>query len=271
MAPDREDTDMTTPPGTPGPQPADATQSLPAPPAPGPDPVPPPAGPAPAWRPTAPASLVPPSAPPAQAWPPPDPTHPARPAAPPPYGPGAAAPPPYGPGPGPAPAPAAPPAPRRRGPLRILGRAVVVLVILGALAGTTAWGFTNRASAERWRDRSRAADADLERALARVEATSAEVDDARQRLRDLAAEKAGETDQNRILSDIVAAAPEVTAAMRDCQQETTDLANDIIAQLGVPEPDVAGLQERADQVNATCGDALEQAGDLEAAIDELGL
>jgi chromosome segregation ATPase len=152
-----------------------------------------------------------------------------------------------------------------------VGRALVVLVVLGALAGTTAWGFANRSSAQDWKERSEASDADLERALARVESTSAEVDDARQRLRDLAAEKAGETDQNRILSEIVAAAPEVTAGMRDCQQETTALANDLIALIGTPQPDVQALQDRVDDVNRVCADALQAAADLESAIDELGI
>lgn len=154
---------------------------------------------------------------------------------------------------------------------RIVGRALLVLVVIGALAGTTAWGFVNRASAERWRDRSEAADADLREALDRVDATSSELEDARTRLRDLANENAGETDRNRILSDIVAQAPEVTAALADCQQQTTDLANDIIAAFGDPAPDTAGLQQRTDEVNEVCADALDQAQELEAAIEALGI
>ncbi|QYG94941.1 hypothetical protein HC251_22590 [Iamia sp. SCSIO 61187] len=174
-----------------------------------------------------------------------------------PSGPPSSAPPP-GPSPG-----------RPRG--RIVGRALLVLVVIGALAGTTAWGFVNRSSAERWRDRSEAADADLREALDRVDATSSELEDARTRLRDLANENAGETDRNRILSDIVAQAPEVTAALADCQQQTTDLANDIIAAFGDPAPDAAGLQERTDEVNEVCEDALDQAQELEAAIEALGI
>lgn len=171
---------------------------------------------------------------------------------------GASSAPPPGPTPG-----------RPRG--RIVGRALLVLVVVGALAGTTAWGFVNRSSAERWRDRSEAADADLREALDRVDATSSELEDARTRLRDLANENAGETDRNRILSDIVARAPEVTAALADCQQQTTDLANDIIAAFGDPAPDTAGLQQRTDEVNEVCADALEQAQELEAAIEALGI
>jgi succinate dehydrogenase/fumarate reductase flavoprotein subunit len=152
-----------------------------------------------------------------------------------------------------------------------VGRALLVLVVIGALAGTTAWGFVNRSSAERWRDRSEAADADLREALDRVDATSSELEDARTRLRDLANENAGETDRNRILSDIVAQAPEVTAALADCQQQTTDLANDIIAAFGDPAPDTAGLQQRTDEVNEVCADALDQAQELEAAIEALGI
>ncbi|HXH56525.1 hypothetical protein [Iamia sp.] len=152
-----------------------------------------------------------------------------------------------------------------------MGRAVVVLVVIGALAGTTAWGFANRSSAERWKDRSEASDARLRDSLDRVETTGTELEDARERLRDLAAEKAGESDLNRILADIVTQAPEVTEAMRDCQSETTDLANDIIAAFGDPEPDLAAFEERTDEVNTTCEDALDAATALEESIDELGL
>ncbi len=158
-----------------------------------------------------------------------------------------------------------------RGRLRILGRALVVLAVLGALGGLTAWGLANRSSAQEWRDRSEAADARLEESLDRVESTSAEVDDAREQLRELAAEKAGETDRNRILSEIVAQAPEVTAALRDCQQETTDLTNDIIASVGDPAADVAAIQRRIAEVNDICDDALAESAALEDSIDELGL
>jgi len=188
-------------------------------------------------------------------------------------GPVPASPPPAGPPP-PAGAPSAPPAapppaPRRR--LRILGRAVLVLVVIGALAGTTAWGFTNRSSAEKWRDRSEAADAHLTASLERVEETSAALEDARTRLRALAADNADETDRNRLLSEIVRQAPEVTEVMRDCQEQTTDLANDIIAAYGDPAADIPALQDRADDVNRTCDDALEAATALEESIDALGL
>ncbi|HYI62402.1 MAG TPA: hypothetical protein VEW93_11435 [Acidimicrobiales bacterium] len=152
-----------------------------------------------------------------------------------------------------------------------MGRALLVLLVIGALAGTTAWGLTNRSSAERWRDRSEAADADLEASIGRLESTSALLEDARQRLRDLAAESAGQTDQNRILSEVVAAAPEVTSAMRQCQEETTELANDVLADLGNPNADRVALQERVDEVNDTCAQALDAAAELEATIDELGL
>ncbi|HEX7131330.1 MAG TPA: hypothetical protein VF228_02070 [Iamia sp.] len=178
--------------------------------------------------------------------------------------------PPAGGGYTPPPAPA-PPAPGGRRQGRILGRALLVLVVIGALAGTTAWGFVNRSSAEEWKERSEAADADLEEALERVEVTGADLEDARARLRDLANEKAGETDRNRILSEIVAQAPEVTAALADCQQETTALANDIIAAFGDPAADVAGLQARTDEVNEICAAALEQAEQLEDSIDALGI
>ncbi len=156
-------------------------------------------------------------------------------------------------------------------PLRILGQALVVLVVLGALGGLTAWGVANRASAERWRDRSEAADDRLRQSLDRVEATSAEVDDARSRLRDLAAAKAGETDRNRVLSDIVAQAPEVTAALRGCQQETTELTNEVLASVGDPSADVAEIQRRIRAVNAICDDALAASSELEDSIDELGI
>jgi chromosome segregation ATPase len=143
--------------------------------------------------------------------------------------------------------------------------------VIAALAGTTAWGFVNRSSAEEWRDRSEAADADLREALDRLEATSSDLDDARTRLRDLANENAGETDRNRILSDIVAQAPAVTAALADCQQMTAELANDIIALLGDPQADTTGLPERTDEVNEVCADALDQAQALEDAIEGLGI
>ena len=161
--------------------------------------------------------------------------------------------------------------PGGRGRLRIVGRALVVLVVLAALGGLTAWGLANRSSAQEWRERSEAADARLEESLDQVETTAAEVDDAREQLRELAAEKAGETDRNRILSDIVAQAPEVTAALRDCQQETTDLTNDIIASVGDPSADVASIQRRISEVNDICDDALAESSALEDSIDELGL
>ena len=69
-------------------------------------------------------------------------------------------------------------------------------------------------SAQEWQERSERADAALVESLAEVESTRAEVEDARQRLRDLAAEKADETDRNRILSEIVSQAPVVTDGMR---------------------------------------------------------
>lgn len=247
---------MTHPPAAPGPAEGPATQSFPA----GGAPPPPP-----------PEHRQPPAAPtpqgPQQAWGPGP--------FPPPPGYGAPQPPAVAPGPAPAAAPVTPSGPvgapptRRRG--RIVGRAVLVLVVIGALAGTTAWGFVNRSSAQEWKERSQAADADLERALARVASTEEELEESRQRLRELANEAAGETDLNRILSDIVEQAPEVTAALADCQQETTDLANDIIAAFDDPAADVTELQLRTDEVNEICETALTQAEELEAAIDELGL
>lgn len=196
------------------------------------------------------------------------------PAGPPPTGPtggapqGGAAPGPYGYAPAGPPTQAAPVAPRRTA--RILGRALLVLVVVAALGATTAWGFANRSSAQEWKERSERADAALADSLAEVETTRAEVEDARQRLRDLAAEKADETDRNRILSEIVSQAPVVTDAMRQCQQETTDLANEIIGSFGDPEA-VPAIQARIDEVNDICAEALDAANALEASIDELGL
>lgn len=146
-----------------------------------------------------------------------------------------------------------------------------MLVVVGALAGTTAWGFSNRSSAEKWRERSEAADARLTESLDRVEESAVEVDEARERLRDLAAEKAGETDRNRILSEIVAQAPDVTSALRDCQQETTSLTNDILAAIGDPSADIAAIQVDIRQVNGICEDALAASSALEDSIDELGI
>jgi hypothetical protein len=204
-----------------------------------------------------------------------DPTHgyAAAPAAGYPAGPtgGAAGDPAGAPGGGPPPAPIAPSSGRRGGKGRIAGRALLVLVVIGALAGATAWGFVNRSSAERWRDRSETADAALEESLERVEVTSGDLEDAQTRLHDLANEKAGETDRNRILSEIVAQAPEVTSALADCQQETTDLANDIIAAFGDPAADAAAFQDRIGEVNETCETALAQAEDLVATIEGLGI
>lgn len=232
---------------------------------------------------------------PAGGAPPPPPTAPAGAKAAPGYGPGTGAAAGYGYGPSPAggagggdvtgvaaaaggsgygyggPGPAAPPVAGRPRRGRILGRALLVLVVIGALAGTTAWGFVNRSSAERWKERSEAADADLREALDRVEVTQADLEDARTRLRELANEKAGETDRNRILSEIVAQAPEVTAALAECQQETTILANDILSTRGDPAADVAGLQDRVDDVNQICAAALDQAQELEASIEALGI
>ncbi len=189
---------------------------------------------------------------------------------------------PVAPGPAPAATPWTAPAPGHepavpapatggRSTGRILGRAVVVLVVVGLLAATTAWGFVNRRSAEQWRDRSEAAEADLARSLERVESTQVDLAAAQVRLRELANEKAGEVDQNRVLSEIVAQAPEVTAALAECQAETAALANDLIAAFGDPEgADVADLRERTDEVNDICGDALAQAESLEDTIDGLG-
>lgn len=144
-------------------------------------------------------------------------------------------------------------------------------MVIGALAATTAWGFANRSSAERWRDRSEAADARLSESLDRVETTTEEVEETRARLRDLAAESAGATDRNRILSEVVAQAPEVTSALRDCQQETTALTNDIIGAIGDPAADLAALRRRIGVVNGLCEDALTAATTLEETIDELGI
>ena len=131
-------------------------------------------------------------------------------------------------------------------------------------------GFANRSSAQRWKERSERADAALEESLAEVESTRAEVEDARERLRDLAARTADETDRNRILSEIVSQAPDVTEAMRQCQQETTALANEIIGSFGDPEA-VPAIEIRIDEVNEICEEALDAASTLEASIDELGL
>ncbi|HEV7723258.1 MAG TPA: hypothetical protein VGO60_18350 [Iamia sp.] len=252
--------------GPPPGHPADPTQGYPAGPTQGY-----PAGPAPGYA-------VDPShgyaAGPTQGYPA-DPTHgyAAAPAAGYPAGPtgGAAGDPAGAPGGGPPPAPIAPSSGRRGGKGRIAGRALLVLVVIGALAGATAWGFVNRSSAERWRDRSETADAALEESLERVEVTSGDLEDAQTRLHDLANEKAGETDRNRILSEIVAQAPEVTSALADCQQETTDLANDIIAAFGDPAADAAAFQDRIGEVNETCETALAQAEDLVATIEGLGI
>lgn len=172
--------------------------------------------------------------------------------------------------PDPAPAPVAPAPPRRSG--RVLGRALLVLLVIGALAGTTAWGFVNRSSAEEWRDRAEGNEEDLRTALDRVDETQGELDDATERLRDLANESAGETDRNRILQELVAQAPDVTAALADCQQLTADLANDLIQALeAATPPDQATLQDQADEVNDTCEDALSQAQALQDQIDALGI
>ncbi len=164
---------------------------------------------------------------------------------------------------------AGPVPPRRTG--RVLGRALAVLVVVGALAGTTAWGLVNRSSAEKWRDRAEAAEADLRTALDRVEATEADLVAAQERLRDLANQSAGETDRNRILAEVVAQAPAVTDALSDCQNRTADLANDLIAALGDPQPDLVDLRARTNTVNAVCADALGRARDLERQIDALGI
>lgn len=248
---------MTHPPAAPGPPGGhDATQSFPA----GGAPPPPPPDPGPA-----PASSGPPPSGYDQTLVGPTPAATAYGAPPQGYG--------YGPSPdaptGPPPAPA--PRGREGGRGRIVGRALLVLVVIGALAGTTAWGFVNRSSAEQWRDRSEEADADLRESLDRIELTEGELEDAQTRLRELANEKAGETDRNRILSEIVAQAPEVTDALADCQQETAALANDIIATLGDPNADLSGLEARTDEVNDICNEALDQAEALEQSIDELGL
>lgn len=239
------------PPSPPGPSPAGPDPTLVGPDpwgaaAPGPDPVAP--GPAPAAAP----------------W------GTGAPGTPPPYGSGGAGA-PGGPA-GPAtPHGGAPRSSSARTPGRIVGRAVVVLVVVGLLVAATAWGFVNRRSAEEWRDRAETAEEDLTRSLDRVEATQTELADAQVRLRELANEKAGEVDQNRILTEIVAQAPDVTAALADCQAETASLANDLIAAFGDPEgANVAGLQDRTDEVNDICNDALAQAEALEDTIDGLG-
>lgn len=169
--------------------------------------------------------------------------------------------------------PTAPPtgaaSPRRRGPLRIAGRALVVLLVVAALGGALAWGFTNRASAEKWRDRSERAEADLRRSLDRIEDTTTELEAANDRARELANEKAGETDRNRILSDVVDQAPQVTDGLARCQRLTTDLANDLLGAADDATADRPALQRRIDDVNQVCAEALQAAEDLEATIDGL--
>jgi len=158
---------------------------------------------------------------------------------------------------------------RRRSPLRILGRALVVLLVVGAIGGSLAWGFTNRSSAQQWKERSERADADLRRSLDRIEGTTAELEAANDRARELANEKAGETDRNRILSEVVNQAPIVTDDLAECQQLTTELANDLIAATNDPDADQAALQRRIDSVNDICADALRAAEALEETIDAL--
>lgn len=173
--------------------------------------------------------------------------------------------------PGAAPTTSAPAAgaPRRRGPVRIFGRALLVLLIVGALGGALAWGFANRSSAEKWQARSERADANLRRSLDRIEDTTVELEAANERARELANEKAGETDLNRILSEVVNQAPEVTDDLAECQRLTTELANDLIAATNDPNVDRVALQERIDDVNQICADALQAAEDLEETIDAL--
>lgn len=165
--------------------------------------------------------------------------------------------------------PSSPTPSRRTG--RVVLRAVAVLAVVAALAGLTAWGITNRSSAQDWRDRSEATDARLQTRLAQLSKTNDDLADTRRRLARVASEKAGITDQRELLERIVALAPDVTDAFRTCNQATTRVANLALAALRSPTPDLAGLQTQIDSANRLCRTALSQADSLERTIERLGL
>ncbi len=156
---------------------------------------------------------------------------------------------------------------RSRTPLVVLA----VVVVLGLVGGLVAWGLTNRSSASKWKDRDQAARSDLARRVDDLESTRAKLTDTEDRLARLASEKANLADQREVLQQIVQDAPAVTAAMRDCNDATTEVAALAINLSASPNPDFNQLNDVIDQADALCQDALSAADALEQTIDSLGL
>lgn len=164
------------------------------------------------------------------------------------------------------PAPPKPPPPARSG--RRMLAVLALIVVVGALL---AWGIFNWSSAADWRDRSKASEARLADRVDRLEETRNELADTEERLADVASEKANVADEREVLQQIVADAPDVTEALRDCNDATADVAAVAIELSGSPNPDFTLLDEAIDDADLLCSEALDQADELEETIDDLDL
>jgi septal ring factor EnvC (AmiA/AmiB activator) len=145
---------------------------------------------------------------------------------------------------------------------------LALIVVVGALL---AWGIFNWSSAADWRDRSKASEARLADRVDRLEETRNELADTEERLADVASEKANVADEREVLQQIVADAPDVTEALRDCSDATADVAAIAIELSGAPNPDFTLLDEAIDDADLLCSEALDQADELEETIDDLDL
>lgn len=171
----------------------------------------------------------------------------------------------------PAPSSSAPPSPpsgRRSRTGRVVLATLVALAVVGGLA---TWGLTNRSSAADWRDRSQGTEARLRERVEDLEGTRNELADTEEKLADLASEKANLADKQEVLQEIVADAPDVTAALRDCNDATTEVAAIAIDLGGSPNPDFNLLSDAIDDADLLCAEALDLADELEENIDSLGM
>lgn len=126
----------------------------------------------------------------------------------------------------PAPPPASPPAPRLvpagaapgtggRGPaVAVVG--IASAVVLALLVGMAAWGMSNKSSAEQWRERAQADRARLEKQVDVALAIQADLDETKQKVADLAADKANLTDREQIYQEVLGMVDAVSASVQAC-------------------------------------------------------
>lgn len=167
----------------------------------------------------------------------------------------------------------------------------LLVVALGAFAGTGYVAWTNFEAGSGWRDRAqeqqaRAATAEaradeLEAELGRVErqleASEEDVALLESRLAALASEKAGAEDSAALaaeatedLTAVTVFAAEVGGDLRTCIARNVELTNDILAAHNAGQFDPDPMNARIDSVNEFCADAESSYGELRARLDALG-